>query len=286
MFISEKSRVLVQGITGNQGSFHSKLMLEYGTNIVAGVTPNKGGMEIHGIPVFDTVQEALLKTKADTSIVFVPARFALDAVLESLNSGIKIICIITENIPIFDMVRIIERANELDAKIIGPNCPGILIPDKVKLGIMPSDLCHFGEVTIISKSGTLSYEITKSIGDARIGVSAYVGIGGDPIRGTNMVEAVHYYSKDPNTKLIVLIGEIGGVEEEKTAYFIKENVDKPIIAYIAGKSAPREKRMGHAGAIISESRGTAQDKIKALRNVGVRIAETPWEIPKIIKEMI
>ncbi|MHA1781836.1 MAG: succinate--CoA ligase subunit alpha [Promethearchaeota archaeon] len=286
MFISENSRVLVQGITGNQGSFHSKLMLEYGTNIVAGVTPNKGGMEIHGIPVFDTVQEALLKTKADTSIVFVPARFALDAVLESLNSGIKIICIITENIPIFDMVRIIERAKELDAKIIGPNCPGILIPDKVKLGIMPSDLCHFGEVTIISKSGTLSYEITKSIGDARIGVSAYVGIGGDPIRGTNMVEAVHYYSKDPNTKLIVLIGEIGGVEEEKTAYFIKENVDKPIIAYIAGKSAPREKRMGHAGAIISESRGTAQDKIKALRNVGVRIAETPWEIPKIIKEMI
>jgi len=286
MFISEKSRVLVQGITGNQGSFHSKLMLEYGTNIVAGVTPNKGGMEIHGIPVFDTVQKALLKTKADTSIVFVPARFALDAVLESLNSGIKIICIITENIPIFDMVRIIERAKELDAKIIGPNCPGILIPDKVKLGIMPSDLCHFGEVAIISKSGTLSYEITKSIGDAGIGVSAYVGIGGDPIKGTNMVEAVHYYSKDPNTKLIVLIGEIGGVEEEKTACFIKENVDKPIIAYIAGKNAPREKRMGHAGAIISGSRGTAQGKIKALRNVGVRIAETPWEIPKIIKEMI
>ncbi|MHA1197334.1 MAG: succinate--CoA ligase subunit alpha [Promethearchaeota archaeon] len=286
MFISENSRVLVQGITGNQGSFHSKLMLEYGTNIVAGVTPNKGGMEIHGIPVFDTVQEALLKTKADTSIVFVPARFALDAVLESLNSGIKIICIITENIPIFDMVRIIERANELDAKIIGPNCPGILIPDKIKLGIMPSDLCHFGEVAVISKSGTLSYEITKSIGDAGIGVSAYVGIGGDPIRGTNMVEAVNYYSKDPNTKLIVLIGEIGGVEEEKTAGFIKENVDKPIIAYIAGKNAPREKRMGHAGAIISGSRGTAQGKIKALRNVGVRIAETPWEIPNIIKDTI
>ncbi len=286
MFISENSRVLVQGITGNQGSFHSKLMLEYGTNIVAGVTPNKGGMEIYGIPVFDTVQEAILKTKADTSIVFVPARFALDAVLESLNSGIKIICIITENIPIFDMVRIIERASKIDAKIIGPNCPGILIPDKIKLGIMPSDLCHFGEVAVISKSGTLSYEITKSIGDAGIGVSAYVGIGGDPIRGTNMVEAVDYYSKDPNTKLIVLIGEIGGVEEEKTAYFIKENVDKPIIAYIAGKNVPREKRMGHAGAIISGRRGTAQGKIKALRNVGVRIAETPWEIPNIIKDTI
>jgi len=286
MFISENSRVLVQGITGNQGSFHSKLMLEYDTNIVAGVTPNKGGMEIYGIPVFDTVQEAILKTKADTSIVFVPARFALDAVLKSLNSGIKIICIITENIPIFDMVRIIERASKIDAKIIGPNCPGILIPDKIKLGIMPSDLCHFGKVAVISKSGTLSYEITKSIGDAGIGVSAYVGIGGDPIRGTNMVEAVDYYSKDPNTKLIVLIGEIGGVEEEKTAGFIKENVDKPIIAYIAGKNAPREKRMGHAGAIISGSRGTAQGKIKALRNVGVRIAETPWEIPNIIKDTI
>ncbi|MFX0029966.1 MAG: succinate--CoA ligase subunit alpha [Candidatus Hermodarchaeota archaeon] len=285
MYISENSKVVVQGITGNQGMFHTRLMLDYGTNIVAGVTPKKGGEVIHDIPVFDTVEEAVKKTGCDTSIIFVPARFTFSAVEESLLANIDLTCIITENVPVFDMIRLKEIANKRNLHIVGPNSPGMMIPDKIKLGIMPGDMCHYGNVAIISKSGTLSYEITKAIGTAGIGVSAYVGIGGDPVRGTTMVEAVEYYSKNPNTKLIVLIGEIGSDEEEKTAEFIKENVSKPIISYIAGKSAPEGKRMGHAGAIISGDFGTAQGKIKALKEAGSIIADTPWEVPKLIKEI-
>ena len=284
MNISEKSRVVVQGITGNQGMFHTKLMLEYGTEIVAGVTPNKGGQEVYSIPVFNDVKEAKEQTGCNTSIIFVPARFTFGAVEESLLAGINTTCIITENVPVFDMLRLVEISKERDLYIIGPNCPGILIPEKIKLGIMPGDMCHYGDVAIISKSGTLSYEITKAIGNAGIGVSAYVGIGGDPVRGTTMIEAVEYYSEDPNTKLIVLIGEIGSDEEEKTAEFIKENVSKPIVAYIAGKSAPKGKRMGHAGAIISGEFGTAQGKIKALKAAGASIADLPWDVPALIKE--
>jgi len=282
MYISEKSKVVVQGITGNQGSFHTKLMLDYGTNIIAGVTPKKGGQEIHGVPVFNTVKEAIKETECDTSIIFVPAKFAFGAAKESLFGGIKVTCIITENIPIFDMLKLVEITRDHGLHLIGPNCPGMLIPDKIKLGIMPGDLCHLGDVAIIAKSGTLSYEITKSIGMAEIGVSAYIGIGGDPIRGTTMVEAVKYYSEDSATKKIVLIGEIGSDEEEKTAEFINENVSKPVIAYIAGKSAPEGKRMGHAGAIISGDFGTAQGKIDALKRAGVLIADLPWDIPKLL----
>lgn len=277
---------MVQGITGNQGTFHTRLMLDYGTNIVAGVTPGKGGQEVHGIPVYNKVKEAINEQDADTSIVFVPAFFAYNAIAESLNEGIKITCIITENLPIFDMVRLVEIAKEKNLHLIGPNCPGMLIPERIKLGVMPSDICHYGDVAVISKSGTLSYEITKAIGDAGIGVSAYIGIGGDPVRGTTMVEAVKYYEEDPNTKLIVLIGEIGSDEEEKTAEFIKNNVSKPIIAYIAGKSAPEGKRMGHAGAIISGNFGTAKGKIKALQDAGASIAQLPWDIPQLINKII
>jgi succinyl-CoA synthetase alpha subunit len=284
MYITKNSKVVVQGITGNQGMFHSQLMLEYGTNIVAGVTPNKGGEIVHDVPVFNTVEEAIKNTDCDTSIIFVPARFAFNAVKESFLSGIKLTCIITENVPVFDMIKLKELANIRKLHIVGPNSPGMMIPDKIKLGIMPGDMCHYGEVAIISKSGTLSYEITKAIGNAGIGVSAYIGIGGDPVRGTTMVEAVEYYSKDPNTKLIVLIGEIGSDEEEKTAEFVKENVSKPIVSYIAGKTAPEGKRMGHAGAIISGDFGTAQGKIKALKDAGCVIADNPWEVPKLIKE--
>ena len=286
MNISEKSRVVVQGITGNQGMFHSKLMLEYGTKIVAGVTPGKGGQKVHNIPVFNDVKEAIEQTSCDTSIIFVPARFTFGAVEESLLAGIKTTCIITENVPVFDMLRLVEISRELDLHLIGPNCPGMLIPDKIKLGIMPGDMCHYGDVAIISKSGTLSYEITKAIGNAGIGVSAYVGIGGDPVRGTTMIEAVEYYSEDPNTKLIVLIGEIGSDEEEKTAEFIKDHVTKPVVTYIAGKSAPKGKRMGHAGAIISGEFGTAQGKIKAFRAAGASIADLPWDVPALIKKLI
>jgi succinyl-CoA synthetase alpha subunit len=286
MYIDETSKVVVQGITGTQGKFHTQLMLEYGTNIVAGTTPGKGGQEVYGVPVFNNVNEAKKETGCDTSIVFVPAKFSLSAVEESLLSDIKLTCIITENIPVFDMLKLVELAHERNLHLIGPNCPGMLIPDKIKLGIMPGDMCHYGEVTVISKSGTLSYEITKAIGSAGIGVSAYIGIGGDPVRGTTMKEAVEYYSVDKNTKLIVLIGEIGSDEEEKTAEFIKNNVNKPIVSYIAGKSAPEGKRMGHAGAIISGDFGTAQGKIKALVRAGSYIAETPWEVPKLIKELL
>jgi len=285
MYVSENSKVVVQGITGTQGKFHTKLMVEYGTNIVAGVTPGKGGQEIYGIPVFNEMKKVRQETGADTSIILVPARFTLAAAMESLNAGIIMTVIITENVPVFDMIKLVEKANEKGAHLIGPNCPGMLIPDKIKLGIMPDNMCHYGDVAIISKSGTLSYEITKAVGDENIGVSAYIGIGGDPVRGIPMQEAVAYYSEDSKTKTIVLIGEIGSDEEEKTAEYIKEHVSKPVIAYIAGKSAPEGKRMGHAGAIISGDFGTAQGKIEALRKAGALIADTPWDIPKMIKEL-
>ena len=284
MYINENSKVVVQGITGNQGMFHTKLMLEYGTKIVAGVTPDKGGQEVYEVPVFNTMREAIQETDCDTSIVFVPAKFTYGAVKESILAGINMTVIITEDVPVFDMLRLFELSKRKNAHLIGPNCPGMMIPDKIKLGIMPADLCHFGDVAIISKSGTLSYEITKAIGNADIGVSAYIGIGGDPVRGITMKEATQYYVEDDQTKLIVLIGEIGSDEEEKTAKYLSNNSDKPVVAYIAGKSAPEGKRMGHAGAIISGDVGTAEGKIKALKNVGARIASTPWEVPKLIKE--
>jgi len=286
MYISKESKVVVQGITGNQGTFHTKLMLDYGTNIVAGVNPGKGGQKVHEIPVFNTMKEAIEKTGCDTSIVFVPAKFAYGAVKESLFAGIFMTVIITENIPVFDMVKLYEMAKKRGLHLVGPNCPGMMIPDKIKLGIMPGDMCHFGEVAVISKSGTLSYEITKAIGDEKIGVSAYIGIGGDPVRGKTMKEAVEYYSMDKNTKVIVLIGEIGSDDEEKAAEYIKDHVDKPVVAYIAGKSAPEGKRMGHAGAIISGDFGTAQGKMTALENAGCSIAETPWQVPQLIKKVL
>jgi succinyl-CoA synthetase alpha subunit len=286
MYINENSKVIVQGITGNQGRFHTRLMLDYGTNIIAGSSPGKGGQEIHNVPVYNTVSEAKREHELDASIIFVPAKFAYNAVIESLKAGIKITCIITENIPVFDILRLVEQAKEKNLHLIGPNSPGMLIPDKIKLGIMPSDMCHYGNVAVISKSGTLSYEITKAIGNSGIGVSAYIGIGGDLVRGTTMIEAVEYYSRDSSTKIIVLIGEIGSDEEEKTAEYIQNNVSKPVIAYIAGKSAPEGKRMGHAGAIISGDFGTAFGKIKALKNAGALIADLPWDVPKLIKEIL
>jgi succinyl-CoA synthetase alpha subunit len=286
MYITESSKIIVQGITGKQGLFHTQFMLNYGTKIVAGVTPGKGGQQVHRVPVFNKVEEAIKETGADTSIIFVPARFVLSAAMESLNAGINMTCIITENVPVFDMIQIVEKTKDKGLFLIGPNCPGMLIPEKTKLGIMPGDMCHYGNVAVISKSGTLSYEITKTIGNSDIGVSAYIGIGGDPVRGTTMQDAVAYYSEDSNTKLIVLIGEIGSDEEEKTAEYIKEYVSKPIIAYIAGKSAPEGKRMGHAGAIISGNVGTAKGKIEALKAASVSIADLPWDVPTLIKEIL
>jgi succinyl-CoA synthetase alpha subunit len=286
MYLGKNSKVIVQGITGSQGKFHSKLMQDYGTNIVAGVTPNKGGQQVHGIPVYNTVFEAVKEKDADTSIIFVPAKFTYNAVKESLDAGITLTYIITENVPVFDMVRLVDLARQKGLHLVGPNGPGMMIPGKIKLGIMPDDLCHDGNVAVISKSGTLSYEITKAMSDAGIGISAFIGIGGDPVRGTSMVEAVEYYNNDKDTEAIVLIGEIGGDEEEKSAEFIKKNVGKPVVAFIAGKNAPKGKRMGHAGAIISGNVGTAQGKITALKNAGVYIAETPWDVPNLINSAL
>ena len=285
MYIGKNSRVIVQGITGSQGTFHTEIMLEFGTNIVAGVTPGRGGQEVLGVPVYNTVKETVENHGADTSVVFVPAPFARDAVEESLNAGIILTCIITENIPVYDMLRLIELAGKKGLHLVGPNTPGILIPEHIKIGIMPNDLCPFGRVALISKSGTLSNEIAKAIGDAGMGLTALIGIGGDPVRGTTMLEAVKYYEADANTDVIVLIGEIGGDEEEIVANYIKDTLDKPIIAHIAGKHAPEGKRMGHAGAIISGEFGTAQGKIRALKKAGVHIANLPWDIPKIIKQI-
>ncbi len=285
MYIGKESKVIVQGITGSQGTFHTELMLKFGTNIVAGVTPNKGGQKVLGVPVYDTVKETVDNHGADTSIVFVPARFALDAVKESINAGIQLTCIITENIPIYDMLRLVDLAEKKGVHLVGPNTPGILIPEQIKLGIMPNDLCPPGDIIIISKSGTFSYEIAKAIADGGMGITALMGIGGDPVRGTTMLDTIKYYEKDQKTNFIVIVGEIGGDEEEKVAAYIKNHSNKPIVAIIAGKHAPEGKRMGHAGAIISGDFGTAQGKIKALKNAGVHIANVPWDIPKIIEEL-
>lgn len=286
MYIGKDSKVVVQGITGSQGTFHTGIMLDFGTNIVAGVTPNKGGQEVCGISVYDSVKEAVEERGADTSIVFVPARFCYEAVEESLNAGIILTCIITENIPVYDMLKLIDMATEKGLHLVGPNTPGMLIPENIKIGIMPNNLCPYGEIAIISKSGTLSNEIAKAIGDAGMGLTALIGVGGDPVRGTTMLEALKYYEEDDNTKIIVLIGEIGGDEEEKVADYIRMDFNKPIIAHIAGRYAPEGKRMGHAGAIISGDFGTAQGKIRALKKAGVQIANLPWDVPKLIKELL
>jgi succinyl-CoA synthetase alpha subunit len=285
MYISKDSKVVVQGITGNQGQYHTRLMLDYGTQIVAGTSPNKGGSQVLDIPVFNTVQEAVDVKDADTSIVFVPAQFAYNAVLESLNAGIQLTCIITEFIPILDMVRLTEKANELGLHVVGPNCPGLMVPGEIKLGIMPGDMCNFGDIGLVSKSGTLSYEVANALCKAGFGLCDFIGIGGDPVRGTGMVEAVEYLENDNRTKSIVIIGEIGGDEEEKTAKMIAETGTKPVIAFIAGKSAPEGKRMGHAGAIISGNAGTAQGKIAALENAGAKIAISPFDIPYLIESI-
>ncbi len=285
MYITKDTKVVVQGITGKQGSFHTKLMLDYGTKIVAGVTPKKGGQEVHGVPVYNTVADATQEHDIDASIIFVPARFCYSAIKESLDANISTIVVITENIPVLDTLRVVQEAIKKGIHIVGPNTPGMMVPENIKLGIMPSDLAHYGNVGVVTKSGTLSYEIVKSLDVNGIGVSSYVGIGGDPVRGTSFVEALEFFEKDPQTKAVVLIGEIGGDEEERAAEFIKD-MSKPIFAYIAGKSAPKGKRMGHAGAIISGDFGTAQGKIKALTEVGATVAEKPWDLADLIKDSL
>jgi succinyl-CoA synthetase alpha subunit len=284
ILIDENTRAIVQGITGSQGSFHTKLMLEYGTRIVAGVTPGKGGSEVHGIPVYNSVREALREHDANASIIFVPAPFALDAALEAIEN-LELVVIITEGIPVHDSMKIKAFAERQDCRVIGPNTAGIISPDKSKLGIMPAQVFAPGRVGVVSRSGTLAYEIALAITEAGFGESTLVGIGGDPVVGTSFVEVLEMFESDDETSAVVLIGEIGGDAEERAAEFIT-TMSKPVVGYVAGLTAPPGKRMGHAGAIISRGKGTAEGKIRALEKSGARVARLPQEIPELLRQVL
>jgi succinyl-CoA synthetase alpha subunit len=286
ILVNKNTRVLVQGITGRDGSFHTKLMLEYGTNIVAGVTPGKGGSDYLGIPIFDTVKEAVKKTSPNTSIIFVPPQFAVDAIYEAADNGISLIVVITEGIPIHDMVKVKNYLDRKGVRLIGPNCPGIITPNECKVGIMPSHIFRRGKIGVVSRSGTLTYEIVNQLTINGFGQSTAIGIGGDPIIGSKFVDILKLFNEDNETEAIVLIGEIGGTDEQDAAEYIKKEFNKPVVAFIAGRTAPPERRMGHAGAIIAGSEGTAEEKIRAFENAGVKVASLPEEVPKLLKELI
>ncbi len=283
IIVDEETKLIVQGITGHQGQYHTGAMKEFGTNVVGGVTPGKGGMEVLGVPVFDTMREAVAQTGANTSIIYVPARFLKDAAFEAIDSGVKTVVIITEHVPVHDAMEILMFSQRKGVRVIGPNCPGIASPGKAKVGIMPNAIFKEGSTGVVSRSGTLTYEIVNSLTEAGIGQSTAVGIGGDPIIGTTFIDALRMFQDDPQTERIVMVGEIGGTAEEEAAEFIKEYVTKPVYSYIAGRTAPPGKRMGHAGAIIARGRGTAESKIKALEAVGVKVARVPVEIADLIK---
>ncbi len=283
VLIDLETKVLVQGITGHQGSFHAVSMAEMGTKVVAGVTPRKGGSEISGIPVFDSVADAVKSTGANASAMFVPARYALDAVVESLDAGIEKIVVVTEHVPQHDAMRMAQYAKLKGARIIGPNCPGVASPGKGKIGIMPSTIFAKGSTGVVSRSGTLTYEIVAALTQAGVGQSTCIGIGGDPIIGTDFVQVLEMFEQDEETEQVVMVGEIGGTAEEEAAEFIKRRMSKPVVAYIAGRSAPPEKRMGHAGAIVARGQGTADSKIEALEAAGVRVAELPDGVPDVLK---
>lgn len=275
ILVDKKTRVVVQGITGNEGLFHTRQMVEYGTKVVAGVTPGKGGQRIEGIPVFNTVMEAVKETSANASAIFVPPSFAADAILEAADAGVSIIVCLTEGIPTLDMVMVKKVLKEKGSKLIGPNTPGIISPGKCKIGVMAGYIHKPGKVGIISRSGTLTYEVVDQLTKKGIGESTCVGIGGDQIIGLNYVNLLGLFEKDPQTKAMIMIGEIGGTAEEEAAQFIKKNVSKPVVAFIAGLTAPPGRRMGHAGAIIAGGKGTAKEKMEALERAGVRVARNP-----------
>jgi succinyl-CoA synthetase alpha subunit len=284
ILVDKNTRLLVQGITGREGEFHSSQMLEYGTKLVAGVTPGKGGQSACDgrVPVFDTVQEAVDATGADTSVVYVPARFAADAILEAADAGIGLVVCITEGIPVNDMIRVRAYVGQKGARLVGPNCPGLLTPGQAKVGIMPGHIAAPGPVGVVSRSGTLTYEVVYALTLRGIGQTTCVGIGGDPIIGTRFVDCLELFEADPETEQVVLIGEIGGNDEEIAARFIHERMSKPVVSFVAGRTAPPGKRMGHAGAIIEGGAGTAAEKIAALEGVGVRVAEHPEQIADLV----
>lgn len=286
IFINKKTKVLVQGITGRDGSFHAEQMKNYGTNVVAGVTPGKGGSKVAGIPVFNTAEEAVKATGTNASVIYVPPKFAVDAIYEAADAGIKVIVCITEGLPANDMMKVYPYIKEKGVRLIGPNCPGLISVDESKLGIMPGNICKKGGVGVVSRSGTLTYEAIWALTLAGMGQTTCIGIGGDQVIGTNFIDCLEAFENDRATKSIVMIGEIGGSDEEEAAKFIKKYVSKPVVAFIAGQTAPPGKRMGHAGAIISGGSGTAEDKITALNKVGIMVAGSPTEIPQMLMEAI
>lgn len=286
IFVNQDTRVIVQGITGREGSFHTEKCIEYGTKIVGGVTPNKGGTEIFGVPVFNTVREAKEALNPDATMIFVPPKFAAAAVIEAAEAGIKTIICITEGIPVLDMIKVKKAVQENSARLIGPNCPGIISPDGCKIGIMPSSIHKKGSVGVVSRSGTLTYEAVYQLTQLDIGQSTCIGIGGDPIIGTNFIDCLKAFQDDPDTKAICMIGEIGGSAEEEAAEFIKKYVTKPVVSFIAGLSAPEGKRMGHAGAIISGGKGTAQSKMEALESANVVVCKNPADLGKTIQSLL
>ncbi|MBD7983516.1 succinate--CoA ligase subunit alpha [Sporosarcina sp. Sa2YVA2] len=288
IYINKDTKVIVQGITGSTALFHTKQMLEYGTKIVGGVTPGKGGTEVEGVPVFNTVEEAVKATGANVSVIYVPAPFAADAILEAVDAELDMAICITEHIPVIDMIKVKRYMEGKKTRLVGPNCPGVITADECKIGIMPGYIHTKGHVGVVSRSGTLTYEATHQLSQAGIGQTTAVGIGGDPVNGTNFIDVLKEFNEDPETYAVVMIGEIGGTAEEEAAEWVKENMTKPVVGFIGGQTAPEGKRMGHAGAIISGGKGTAAEKIKALNAAGIEVADTPSVIGetliKVIKE--
>ncbi|WP_396219645.1 succinate--CoA ligase subunit alpha [Gemmatimonas sp.] len=284
IFIDNGTKLIVQGITGRDGSFHAKQMIEYGTQVVAGVTPGKGGQTFEGtVPIFDTVHDAVQATGANTSVIYVPPMFAADAMMEAAAAGVKLIVCITEGVPVLDMTKVYPYVKEHGARLIGPNCPGLITPGQSKVGIIPGRICMPGHVGVVSRSGTLTYEIVNQLTKAGIGQSSCVGIGGDPINGTNFIDCLAAFEADPQTKAIAMMGEIGGTDEQEAAAFIKAHMKKPVVGFIAGQTAPPGRRMGHAGAIISGSEGTAAEKIDSFLAAGMGVAQRPVDFVDLIK---
>ncbi|CAH0238112.1 succinate--CoA ligase subunit alpha [Peribacillus frigoritolerans] len=275
VYINKDTKVIVQGITGSTALFHTKQMLEYGTKIVGGVTPGKGGTEVEGVPVYNTVSEAVTETGASASVIYVPAPFAADAILEAVDAELDLAICITEHIPVLDMVKVKRYMEGKKTRLIGPNCPGVITPEECKIGIMPGYIHKKGHVGVVSRSGTLTYEAVHQLSQAGIGQSSAVGIGGDPVNGTDFIDVLKAFNEDPETHAVIMIGEIGGTAEEEAAIWVKENMTKPVVGFIGGRTAPAGKRMGHAGAIISGGKGTADEKIRVMNECGIKVAETP-----------